>query len=256
MRVVFVRVVFLGVLILALACGSHAPTEPTPEPDWVVSPAEDYEAEVAAVILSRTLLAPQNLYDRIKSDLEGIRAEFGDSIPAVQLTVRPVWELGEIAIRVDTLMLQDTTSAGYRRLDSLNRQFGLDSMKQYEMHFREYFSLYFSARYNPVRLVEIYLTVDGIFEVFPDGFAGDSPELYIYPDGDEFKYFFRNAWGDCPAGCIISDIYYVISKQGQFEFVGSWSNQDDPDPPRPAWMDTAMMARDTMSYWPESAEKR
>ena len=67
---------------------------------------------------------------------------------------------------------------------------------------------------------------------------------------EEFKYFFRDAWGDCPAGCIISDIYYLTSKQGQFEYKGSWSNQDEPDPPRPVWMDTFEMARDTMAYWP------
>jgi len=227
-------------------------------PDLSVTPMENAEAEVAALILSRKLVAPVPLYNRIKLDLETIRDEYSDSIPAVSITVAPPWILSALSLELDTALFNDTTSDAYRRFDSLSSLFGIVEFES-SLYQKQYFYLRLEGRLHPVRLVEVYAAagIEGILCMATTGFRTDWPEVYMKMDADEIKYFFRDAWEDCPSGCIHEEFYYVNSKQGRYTYIGSFKpNYHDPVTVAPPWYDTALTARREHAYsvvwWPDS----
>ena len=54
--------------------------------------------------------------------------------------------------------------------------------------------------------------------------------------GDDLSYVFREAWGDCPAGCINSEYWYFQKQGGEFDLLGQF-NPREGDPP--LWWDDA-----------------
>lgn len=76
--------------------------------------------------------------------------------------------------------------------------------------------------------------------------------IYILPLPNRFLYFFRDAWGDCPSGCIVSKFYYfrtVRTKfQEQAEFVGSYMPTFGHPELDPNWFDTLLLARKNTLY--------
>ncbi len=227
--------------------------------DTLHGPLENFEAEAIAVHLSRELVAPMDLYYRVEQDLRDIRETFGDSIPQVAITYHVPWPLGYFMAEVDSTLLFDSSSATYRVFDSLNQIYGI---KEIRHSFLNWYSLRFNNRYNPIRLVEVYSVVPGFRRMEPSGYGGDRSDLYINLQDEVADYFFREAWGDCPAGCYFSRIFYFKVYRGDIQYHGFYP----PDPldtlaPVPGWMATYETLRrekfysitwypDTVIYWP------
>jgi hypothetical protein len=186
------------------------------------------------------------LYNRIRIELAVIREKFQDSLPAVKIKYARPFRMSQIEMRVDTSVLFDTLSGGGLILDSLNSICRLDTMYRY---FRDDYRLLFVGRLNSARLVDIYASIPGEQRVWSSGRQpGDGPELLIWPGGQTFKYFFRSAWGDCPMGCLSSEVFYFTTKDGGIEFQGSYLSDLSNPNPRPPWWDTLHLAHDTTYY--------
>jgi len=252
---------------LQLHCSSDDPPPSAPQlqpglfdtlPDLSVTPMPDGEAEAVAVSLSRTLVAPVDLYERIHDDLALMRRTFRDSVPYVDFYFKPYLAPGRFLARFDSAVLLDTVGPTYPLFDSLNSMLRLDTIVA--SHFSDWHSFRFHGRLNPVRLIELYSRVDGFLNIEIDSYwtIEEGDEVYLYPAGEEFKYFFVHGWGDCPSGCFFKRIYYISSRDSSAVYVGNYLlYPSDSNTVEPAWLDTFFMARDTIYYgitWtPDSA---
>ena len=123
--------------------------------DPSMTPRENREAEEAAICLSGSLVAPQDLYERIVRDLALIRSAYGDSID------HP-WEIHFVPyLRSDAMnvALWPAVMARYQRgeyddLDSLNAHFKVSEIIHFPYKGKMF--LTFEGRYNVQRLGQIY----------------------------------------------------------------------------------------------------
>lgn len=63
--------------------------------------------------------------------------------------------------------------------------------------------------------VALYDGIDELQWAVPNGFRGDSPDVDAKKEGDQLYIVFREASGDCPAGCITDALFYFIWQDGE-----------------------------------------
>ncbi len=225
------------ILLVSLSCDDSSPTKS--KLDLSVTPMENEEAELAAMWLSGELVAPVRLYERIRDDLFLIRSTWIDSIPEVAVEYTP-WRIpGYLNLWFEQTTFDSIISGDYHSWDSLNNYYR--GQISYIETRKGRICLSFEGRFNPSILAIPYRELDGI-----SGVGGiytpysDYPMLLIYRLGNIHKYIFRDAWGDCPSGCIYSTFHYFEIENGNAVHKGSWYPEHPPpedgwDPPK--WMD-------------------
>lgn len=237
-----------ALIVLGLACSSDSPTQPGnppsyQPPDLSKTPRENREAEIAAMVLSHELVAPQWLYERIRKDLEQIRATFGDSLPVRIVAFSPYWKPSSISARIDQAVLADTASGARSLIDSLNAAYRCTSESNYWLN---WYNFRFEGVLNSHRLVDVYAKVPSMEVVCPEGPGpGDHSEIYLWQSRNAIQYFFRYAFGDCPSGCIYSVMFYFKTTDRELKYLGYYPHDlHNPEEPKPAWFDTLLTARD------------
>jgi hypothetical protein len=194
------------------------------EPD--LTPAQpDPEALAIALWLSHELKAPTDLYERVRSDLFLIREGFRDSIPAVDLRFHEPWEPGRLILGFDQEYYQLVSDEQYRAWDSLNALFNMVqidlSMPAFNM-----LKLKFDDGLNPEILAAAYEQLPGVGFAVPNRYMGGRPMLLPAAANDgRILYFFRNAWGDCPSGCLYSEYWVLTVLNGRVVYDGYYSDQ-------------------------------
>jgi hypothetical protein len=194
-------------------------------------PWEDEEAEVLALLMSGEICAPRDLYERVRQDLADIRGLWGDSIlQLVQITFDPPYTPGYLSIGADEATHAAMRNGTYTAWDSLNDLYWINNIAV-----RDPLSvgLYSSARVNPRLLARVYEDLPGLRWALPGGGGTDRPNIYGYVHESGPSYLFRNAWGDCPSGCISSHFWYFQSENGKIRFQGDWFPHGDM--PEPEW---------------------
>jgi hypothetical protein len=98
--------------------------------DPSLTPRADAEAEEAALWLSGSLVAPEDLYIALLRDLSRIREQYGDSIPQLREVRYTPWEAtNKISIKLLPEAYDQYTRGAYYDLDSLNALFHMVTMK-------------------------------------------------------------------------------------------------------------------------------
>jgi hypothetical protein len=188
-----------------------------------------------ALWLSGDLEAPSHLYSTIVVQLSKIRSEFDESIPQVRIGFRPPWMPGMILLKVTDEAKGFLRRGEYRDLDSLNAALGLAEMDTSLLGAINLIDLTFKDHLHPERLSEIYERVPSVIRAGPNGYVGDSPNVYPWGRGSRIAYLFREAWGDCPSGCIVNRYWYFECSGGDCSYVGYWGGcTAEPD-----WWDDA-----------------
>jgi hypothetical protein len=137
--------------------------------DPSLTPRESEEAEEAALWLSGSLVAPQELYEIVRDDLALIRATYRDSIPQVDtVSFQPYLMSNWVGIELSPDAYQQYTQGEYHDWDSLNTLYGLTQTRP---GIHEFLYLIFSGRYNTVRLAELYKTLPSVWGSWPTGWA-------------------------------------------------------------------------------------
>lgn len=234
------KIIILTVLILLLAlfvsgCKNSPPTKASDKPVILNTPRENKEAEEAALWLSDSLIAPDNLYNAILRDLAAIRAEYSDSIPQVNITFVPPWVTGEIIIGVTDEAAQRIRNGQYNDLDSLNSVFGLSEMDTTLLRLGNFVVLSFKGRFHPKRLAEVYEHVPSVVYAEPNRIGGDFSNVYPWFFNSGLTYLFREGEGDCPSGCIFSCYWYFRVTPSGIEYVGTWCTSSGSGDPGPIW---------------------
>lgn len=250
---------FFSLAVLLVSCDDKSLSPTVPKgPDFSSTPMENEEAELAALHLSGKLVAPLPLYEQIKEELELIRETWSDSIVHVNILFDPYWKVSKIRIYVDSSTYDSMKSNQYQHWDSLNDYYRIDTivLGNYSFIDQQWANLYFEGRLNPILLVDKYAGLPGFIYVnsvvtFP---IGGGPILVLLRDRLTIKYFFSYAYGDCPSGCLNSEIYYFTIDKGEPIYHGLWKRTIfEPHPTPPKWADTATEAFKqyiATNYWP------
>lgn len=237
---------FFSLVVLLVSCDKNSlgPTL-SKDPDFSSTPMENEEAELAALHLSGKLIAPLPLYEQIKEELELIRETWSDSIVHVNILFDPYWRASNIQVYISQATYDSMISGQYHHWDSLNDYYRIDTIVfgHYSFIDQQWANLYFEGRLNPLRLVDKYAGLSGAISInLPVRFL-DGPALIPLRVFKKNKYFFDYAYGDCPSGCLNSEIYYFTIDKGAAVYHGLWkSTIFEPDPPPPNWADTAIEA--------------
>lgn len=221
---------FLGLLVVVLTlagCGEFSlmpDLKGSGEPE--LSPTQpDPEALAMALWLSHELNAPSGLYERVRSDLILIREKFRDSLPGVDLKFHEPWEPGRLILGFDQNSYQQISDGQYRAWDSLNVLFNMAqidlSMPAFKM-----LKLEFEDGLNPEILADAYQQLPGVRFAVPNRFMGERSMLLPAEATDgRLLYFFRNAWGDCPSGCLYSEYWVMTVLHGRVVYDGYYTDQ-------------------------------
>lgn len=241
--------------VIAASCDKSTPVTSDPvdpiQEQLAQTPRANPEAETMAMVIARTFTAPQSLYERIDADLKAIRAKYADSIPAARVTFYGEWTPSRAHVYIDRNRVNDSASPKWQQFDSLLKYYRMTDSFQYEPY-RDpsilSISLGFKGILNSNHLANILGELSIVRNVSRGGTV-DHSDIYAIRDGDNMRYFFRLAFGDCLSGCIESEFSYFVSNKGGITYVGTYvasSGIDDPRAPR--WVDTAWIAKFKTQY--------
>jgi hypothetical protein len=203
------------------------------------SPRTDIEAETMALILSGELTAPQELYEGIRSELSEIRAKYGDVMTANKRPLGDIrfwlhWEVSQLILEFEEPYLTQVREGRYTGWNDLNAALDL---AQIDALVTRFFLLRFHGVLNTCRLIPLYRDLPGVTGATRNSLSGDSATIFPRETGSGRTYVFREAWGDCPAGCINQEYFYFVKGDEGYELVGKYA---PPEPP-PSWWDEADM---------------
>ena len=183
-----------------------------------------------ALYLSGELVAPNNLREQVSQDLAAIRSEFGEEFPAVnRISFRLPWRPSSILVDLDDATAEEVANGEYHAWDELNEMYEVTDINQLQI--TPTVVLDFEGMLHSGRLAERYADLPGVVQTWPNSIGGDGPTIYPRQTGNATSYLFRDAWGDCPAGCIYSEYWYFVCGGNQAAFIGHWARHANPEVP-------------------------
>ena len=102
---------------------------------------------------------------------------------------------------------------GHAAFDALNAKLGLRAAET--LRHGGYAFLDVDERVDVVEATLAYFTIDGVAYARPDWAVGDSPDIDAAEVQGTWHVVFRDAWGDCPAGCIRSELSFFTVADGE-----------------------------------------
>ena len=245
-RLTFLFFVFLAVVVLTCD-SSDPPAFPGANPNETAQLGrENAEAELAALWLSGELTAPEALYQSIKEDLLDIRAAYADSIAQLAIEFFPPWEPSQVLVGFTQSGVEKLRAGNYPEFEELNDLFHLAELDT-KFHWHSPLAiLTFEGRQHPARIAAPYESLDDVRYAEPNGFVGDWGNVYPWRLDDGMSYLWRDAWGDCPAGCINSRFWYFRVTDAGIEYVGTFEKWVDPEP---SWWGEAKAAYFRYRNW-------
>ena len=107
---------------------------------------------------------------------------------------------------------------GHAAFDALNAKLGLKAAET--LRHGGYAFLDVDERVDVIEAAFAYFMIDGVDYARPEWAVGGSPDVDAAKVQGIWHFVFRNAWGDCPAGCIHSELSFFIVASGEVQRVG------------------------------------
>lgn len=202
--------------------------------DW--EPAMPTEADILAHrLLQREddgLLLDPAERDRLAGELAAVLSSIRDAYPAVaDITARPTHAFGELLVGLEPQLFDAVSElleeqagpvelqTGYEEFDSLSATLGLSVVSLFSSFHGAVF--FFSEHLNVPAAAAAYGMVEGIEYAEPNGYVGDGPDVYAMGSQGRWYVVARHAEGDCPAGCIIEELFYFVVDGTVVEMIDS-----------------------------------
>ena len=96
---------------------------------------------------------------------------------------------------------------GYREFDALNRSFGLQRVQSFVI-FPSSFHIEFDPNIDIASVAQAYASLEGVSSASLNTNLVSGPDLHAHWGLGGWHVVFRNAWGDCPAGCLYAEYSY------------------------------------------------
>ena len=195
----------------------------TPE-QLASTPRADHDLELLVLCMSQQFIAPQEDYDRVVADVTAIRAMDGR---VSHITPR-LWTDGKtLSIHADDAATFEAMQDGsYEPWQCLHEAYEFQSIEPDYGCCGLLVSL--EGIYDTRQLEDEYRAMTGIVSAmrwntnyFEDT---DGPTIRGAIEGDTYHYIFRDAWDDCPAGCLQgTEYYYRTEEPGEATLVDTFT---------------------------------
>lgn len=159
------------------------------------------------------------------ASLEGLLARIRAAWPDMaSVTARPLWQPGRLILHSDPPLGGRVLRAlgehgalapfctGHTGFDALNRAVGLRAITTFS-HLPNMFVIDFASDLDVPGVATQYESLDGMITASPDALMGDSPGIQVLRSNGEWFLAFREAWGDCPSGCMHSELHFFIADE-------------------------------------------
>ena len=176
------------------------------------SPRADRAAERLALRTVDSLVAPEERYQRILSDLNAIRA----SIPSLSdADVFSSFGTRAVFLELTPEVTKAVAKGTYRGFDCLHAWYGAARVKALTSVDRVI--VYFRALYHPKRIRAAYGAHPDVLGTESNRAFGGGDDILLCSAsfGGAHRYIFQRGWGDCLAGCLnYAYLGFEVSEEG------------------------------------------
>jgi membrane-associated protease RseP (regulator of RpoE activity) len=180
---------------------------------------------IASGILSRgsqELLFDSQEFAALSEELERVLGLIRNAYPAVEsIHAHDRYVAGQVVLGVEPPLekaIQDAVASqpgatglvtGQTAFDALNAQLGgvrglhTEGLQEYG-----YLLLCLDELVNVRPASVAYSELEGVRNASPNQLMGDGPDIDALRDGNTWYVVFRDAWGDCPMGCIYEELTF------------------------------------------------
>jgi hypothetical protein len=184
----------------------------------IASPPPYSDADVLALEISDSLIAPAAMVSQISQDLAAIHAAYPGWVDGVDdIHARPAWIPGEIMVQMTTQGWTDYQNGVFTAFDNLNALYGPVTFQAVALP--RTLLLMYDQLYNPDGLSSIYAQVAGIAFAQPNYIYGDGSDITSTQVG---RYLFKRGWGDCPSGCYANHYWDFQVTNGTVTLLAEW----------------------------------
>lgn len=194
---------------------------------WLLQPGSDFG------------LDPQKARE-LAQEIERVLSRIRDTYPVMKdVTVRErfdPWSLilglepdlyGKVSRAASRLSVEPVPfHTGHEPFDTLNTESGLAAMELFSFMSSAVF--HFNKPIHPFISSLEYSSVEGVEYAEPNSQLGDGPDVEVSRSQGTWYAVFRRAWGDCPAGCIESELFFFIVEEDEVERIESVQAMDMP----------------------------
>ena len=194
----------------------HGPLERVPEPE-------------SGVLLRHALIGSGASWVADASvHLEEVRSVLGrirTAWPAMTaITARPLWEPGTLILELRPALGRAVEDAlaepgarvpfctGHVKFDALNRSVDLRAVTAFP-HLPDLYRAHFDPNRDMPDIAAQYAALEGVVAAMPDVLLGDGPGIQALRSDSAWFLVFRDAWGDCPSGCMFSKLHFYVADE-------------------------------------------
>jgi hypothetical protein len=222
----------------ASATASPAPS-PTPTCSAPIPFTDGFNLALEKLTAQSTrMLIDEASLRALGEEIDGALAQARSIEPQVQaIHVFPENETGLLVLGLEGVLKdvvsqqlspgQTVTSlvTGNQEFDSLNSQLCLQ--KASYLFSLNLLNVFLSERLNAPLALDAYRQIDGVASASLSLAVGDGRDIAVQEQGTLWYVVFRDAYGDCPAGCISQTLYYfTVSTDGAREVCEDVALQD------------------------------
>ncbi|MEM9194752.1 MAG: hypothetical protein AAGF12_36570 [Myxococcota bacterium] len=207
-----------------------------------VGQRDDTNLEIAALALTRGMVAEQSDYERLVADSAAIsygreRSDAwgldGGGLPSFR---SPTNHRGML-LEMDEESARAIQAGEYRDWSCLNEAYGITEIDTF---FRRSGGGTVTLRLERVVATEVlarqYAGLPGVISVHTGSGYTDGSGFCVVRDGEVFHYVIVIGFGDCPPGCVGHDYHYIRTDgPGQISVRASYLDEDERD--APCWLD-------------------
>ena len=168
-----------------------------------------------------------------REELESVLARIRITWPdRAAITARSPWEPGTLILDLEPALGKAIMAAlaargasapfctAHAGFDILNRDVGLRAITAYP-NLPNLVRIQFDPDRDVPGVGARYAALDGVVAAMPDAHMGDGPGIQaLHANGDWFLVF-RNAWGDCPSGCLFSELHFFVADENRVARIDS-----------------------------------
>lgn len=211
--------------LVLVGCGMPPALEGLEAPVVVRGEFREVPTPAEAVVLAHRILQRESdelLLDTGKRhafarNIQTILSRIRNTHPATaDVAVRQSHALGQLILGVEPDLLRilsdvldDATDpvtlrTGYAEFDALNARLGLSAVALY----LDTAVFYVDEHANIEAAIEAYVALEGIGYAEPNVHLGDGPDIEASMSQGIWHVVVRNAWGDCPSGCVDEELFF------------------------------------------------
>ena len=164
-----------------------------------------------------------SLIDEIAQVLGTIRSVWPEM---AEVNARPEWEPGTLILRLEPSLFEAVSAAlpkegvsaplctGHPEFDALNAAVGLRGVEILSFEYMSAIVISFDLREHVHSTSVSYGEIKGVIYARPDFVLGDGSDIEMLRSDGKWYAVFRKAWGDCPSGCIFSELHFFVEREG------------------------------------------